>query len=206
MNIQEILKSKELTDEQINEIVTEMKTNKIFTASEENLDVRYGKLKTDHDGKLGELAEAQKLIDDMKKATGDSEALQTKIAEYETAIQELQTENEHIKVEAALKVALLEANAADIDYLTFKIREKGELKLTDDGKISGIEDTIAALKTQYPAQFTSDASKNIEELKLDKSDEQTKVSKEEFAKMGYQQRLKLHNEDPETYKALSEGN
>lgn len=206
MNIQEILKAKGLTDDQINEVVNEMKTNKIFTASEENLDVRYGKLKTDHDGKLSELAEAQKLIEDMKKATGDSEALQTKIAEYETAIQELQTENEHIKVEAALKVALLEANAADIDYLTFKIRDNNEIKLTEDGKISGIEDTITALKTQYPMQFTSEASRKIEELKLDKSEEQSKVSKEDFAKMGYKDRLKLHNEDPETYKALNESN
>lgn len=41
MTLQEILKSQGLTDEQIQTIVGEMKQNKIFTASEENLDIRY---------------------------------------------------------------------------------------------------------------------------------------------------------------------
>ena len=204
MTIQEILKAQGLTDEQIEAVVGEMKQNKIFTASEENLDVRYGKLKGDHDAKLGELTEAQKLIEELKKSTGDSESLQAKIAEYEAKNAELAAENEKVKVEAALKVALLEAKAADIDYLTFKIREKGEIKLDDNGKIAGIEDTIAALKTQYPTQFTADSTKKIEEMKLEKSEDDQKISKEDFAKMGYQQRLKLHREDPETYKALTE--
>ena len=205
MELKEILKAKGMTDEQIEEVIGEMKQNKIFTASEENLDVRYSKLKGDHDGKLTELIEAQKLIEELKKSTSDSEGLQAKIAEYEAKNAELAAENEKVKVEAALKVALLEAKAADIDYLTFKIREKGEIKLDDNGKIAGIEDTIAALKTQYPTQFTNDATKKIEEMKLEKSEDDQKISKEDFAKMGYQQRLKLHREDPETYKALTEG-
>ena len=205
MELKEILKAKGMTDEQIEEVIGEMKQNKIFTASEENLDVRYSKLKGDHDGKLSELTEAQKLIEELKKSTSDSEGLQAKIAEYEAKNAELAAENEKVKVEAALKVALLEAKAADIDYLTFKIREKGEIKLDDNGKITGIEDTIAALKTQYPTQFTNDATKKIEEMKLEKSEDDQKISKEDFAKMGYQQRLKLHREDPETYKALTEG-
>lgn len=205
MELKEILKAKGMTDEQIEEVIGEMKQNKIFTASEENLDVRYSKLKGDHDGKLTELIEAQKLIEELKKSTSDSEGLQAKIAEYEAKNAELAAENEKVKVEAALKVALLEAKAADIDYLTFKIREKGEIKLDDNGKITGIEDTIAALKTQYPTQFTNDATKKIEEMKLEKSEDDQKISKEDFAKMGYQQRLKLHREDPETYKALTEG-
>ena len=50
MNFNEILKSNNITDEIIEAIVAAMKENKIFTASEENLDVRYGKLKTDHEG------------------------------------------------------------------------------------------------------------------------------------------------------------
>lgn len=52
MNINEILKARGVADAEIEKILADMKTNKIFTSSEENLDVRYGKLKTDHDGKL----------------------------------------------------------------------------------------------------------------------------------------------------------
>ena len=41
MNFTEILKAQNLTDEQIVKISAEMKSNKIYLASEENLDVRY---------------------------------------------------------------------------------------------------------------------------------------------------------------------
>lgn len=41
MTLQEILKSQGLTDEQVTKVVGEMKQNKIFTADEENLDIRY---------------------------------------------------------------------------------------------------------------------------------------------------------------------
>ena len=47
MTLQEILKAKGLDDTAVESVIGEMKQNKIFTASEENLDVRYGKLKGD---------------------------------------------------------------------------------------------------------------------------------------------------------------
>ena len=49
MTLQEILKAKGLSDEDIESVIGEMKQNKIFTAAEENLDIRYGKLKGEHD-------------------------------------------------------------------------------------------------------------------------------------------------------------
>lgn len=42
MTLEELLKAKGLTDDQIKAILDGMKENKIFTASEENLDIRYG--------------------------------------------------------------------------------------------------------------------------------------------------------------------
>ena len=82
MTFQELLKSiKDLTEDQQKSILDAMKQNKIFTASEENLDVRYGKLKTDHDALVQKDAESQKLIADLQKATKGQEAVQGKIAE-----------------------------------------------------------------------------------------------------------------------------
>lgn len=49
MTLQDILKAMGLSEEQIGKIMGDMKANKIFTASEENLDTRYSKLKIDHD-------------------------------------------------------------------------------------------------------------------------------------------------------------
>ena len=67
MTLQEILKSQGLSEEQIQKIVGEMKQNKIFTASEENLDIRYGKLKGDFDNLTKQHGESTALIEQMKK-------------------------------------------------------------------------------------------------------------------------------------------
>ena len=204
MTIAEILKAKGIDDSIIKEIQDEMKSNKIFTASEENLDVRYGKLKTEHDGKLSELTEAQNLIAELKKNNKGNEGLQNKIAEYESQVEKLQAELEQTKLESAIKVELLSSKALDVDYLTFKLREKGELSLDENGKIKGWDDMLAGLKTQFPMQFESEGKKNIIENRLpDNNEGGNSVTKESFAKMGYQDRLKLYNENPEAYAELN---
>ena len=171
MTLQEILKAKGLDDTAVESVIGEMKQNKIFTASEENLDVRYGKLKGDFDALTKQHGESTTLIEQLKKDSKGNEALQGKITEYEGKIQKKEKELQQTKVDAALKVALLEAKVTDVDYLTFKIKEKGEVTLGDDGKIKGIDDTIAALKTQYPQHFSTESKKKIDENKLPSGDE-----------------------------------
>ncbi len=207
MTIAEILKAKGLDDATINGILEDMKANKVFTASEENLDIRYGKLKTDHDGKLKELTEAQNLIAELKKSNKGNEDLQGKITAYEGQVAELQKELEQTKLEAAIKVELLSSKALDVDYLTFKLKEKGELALDENGKIKGWEDKVAALKTQFPTQFEGSSTKKYEEYKLPDQQgggDQT-ISKEEFNKMGYNARVELKRTNPEQYSQLTKG-
>ena len=203
MTINEILKQNGLTDEQIEKVTASMKENKIFTAGEENLDIRYGKLKTDFDGVSAQYKEAQTLIEQLKKSSKGNEDLQTKIEGYEKQIETLQAELQEQKLNGAIKVALLEAKAEDVDYLTYKLKEKGELALDENDKIKGWDDKLAALKTQFPKQFESGANKTIEPNPLPKGEEGGAVTKEQFAKMGYQERLKLFNENPETYKEFT---
>lgn len=205
MTLTEILKSQGLTDDQIQKIVGEMKQNKVFTASEENLDIRYGKLKTDYENLTKQHGESTALIERMKKDNAGNEALQAKIQEYETKMATLAKELQETKVNAALKVALLEAKVLDVDYLTFKIKEKGEVTLDENGKIKGIDDTIAALKTQFPNQFSTESKKKIDEHKLPEGDPDNRhgITKEQFDKMGYQDRLQLFKEHPDTYKEFT---
>lgn len=205
MTLQEILKAKGLSDEDIQSVIGEMKQNKIFTASEENLDIRYGKLKGDFDALTKEHGESTSLIEQLKKDNAGNEGLQQKITDYEKTVADLTKENEQLKVDSALKIALLEAKVTDVDYLTFKIKEKGEVKLGDDGKIKGIDDTIASLKTQFPQHFSSETKKKIDENKLPDgdSDKNHGVTKEQFEKMGYQDRLKFFNENPDAYKEFT---
>ena len=205
MTLQEILKAKGLDDKAVEETIGEMKQNKIFTTGEENLDIRYGKLKTDFDTLTKQHGESTALIAQMKKDNAGNEALHSKITEYETKIQQMETELQQTKIDSALKVALLEADVTDVDYLTFRIKEKGEVKLGDDGKIKGIDDTIAGLKIKYPQHFASKSKKKIEEHKLPDGDpgKNHGVTKEQFDKMGYQDRLKFYTENPEAYEEFT---
>lgn len=173
MTIAEILKAKGIGDDVIKAVQDEMKTNQIFTASEENLDVRYGKLKTEHESVTKQLGEANTLIEELKKSNKGNEGLQQKITGYETQVQQLQAELEQTRLDAAIKVELLSGKALDVDYLTFKLKEKGELTLDDNGKIKGWDDKLAALKTQFPTQFEGAGGRKYEEHKLpdDKGDD-----------------------------------
>lgn len=204
MTIAEILKAKGVDDETSQAILDDMKANKLFTASEENLDIRYGKLKTDHEGVTKQLGEANALIEQLKKSNKGNEDLQGKIAGYEQQVAQLQAELEQTKLDSAIKVELLSSKALDVDYLTFKLKEKGELALDEQGKIKGWDDKLAALKTQFPTQFEAAGKKNVVENKLpDTDDKGAGITKEAFNKMGYQDRLKLYNENPEAYAELN---
>lgn len=171
---------------------------------------KYTNLETDLSGKTTELSKANNLIEELKKSAGKDDETKNKIIQYETEITALKRENIELKTENALKFALVAAGAVDVDYLVFKAKEKGEIKLGDDGKIKGEDDLISGLKTQHPTMFeasNSDQQKNgdrrVLENKLPSGDKDKTVTKEQFLKMGYNERMKLKEENPELFKQLN---
>ena len=205
MTLQEILKAHGVVDDIVSKVLAAMKENKIYTASEENLDVRYGKLKTDHESVTKQLETANTTIADLKKANGNNEALQGKVTEYEQTIAQLQEQLKAAQIEAAAQLALRDAKVIDPDYMLFKLKEKGELELDENGKIKGIDDKIAGLKTQFPTQFESNGGKKTEEKKLPGEDDNggnPGMTKAEFLKKPYAERAKFYNENPEAYREL----
>ena len=204
MTLEEILKSQGLSDEQITTITGEMKQNKIFTSTEENLDIRYNKLKGDFDNQGEQLGQANKLIEELKKSSKGNEDLLGKISTYEGQIETLHEQLKQSQLDSAIKISLLEAKVSDVDYMTFKLKEKGELELGEDGHIKGIDDKIAALKTQFPTQFeTAKGGLKVDPLELPKQNNtEPTITKEQFNKMGYDSRVKLKEENPELYANL----
>lgn len=203
MNLIDILKAKNIEDAVIQSIQEEMKANKIFTASEENMDVRYNKLKSQHETASKQLTEANDLIATLKKSTEGQEDLQQKVSAYEAQIASLQAQLEETQMDADINVELLAAGVKpdDIDYVMFKLKAKGKLERGEDGKIKDMEDKIAALKTQLPAQFTSESKKNILENKLPSEMENgDSITKESLLKKTYAERMKIYNENPDAYK------
>lgn len=134
-----------------------------------------------------EKAEATKLIDELKKSSAGNEDNLNKIKSYEGQVAELQKELNAVKIDSALKVALANAKVTDVDYVAFKVKEKGELKLDDKGNIKGIEDTLKEVKTAYPNFFETEKKKEIEVKELGKGEVKTPEPKnlEEALKQKY---------------------
>ena len=209
MNLIEILKAKGISDDIIKAVQDDMKANKIFTASEENLDIRYKKLKDDHDAVVKERDEGKTLIETLQKSNKGNEDLQKQVTDYQAKMEQLQTELQQTRIDNAINVGLLAAGVKpdDVDYVTFKLKAKGDIELDDQGNIKGWEDKVAALKTQFPTNFTSPGGKKYEEHKLpDENDGASEtVTKEQFDKMGYNSRVELKRNNPEQYSQLMKG-
>ena len=202
MNLKEIMLANGIDSAVIDKIASEMKANKIYTASEENLDIRYGKLKNEHTALTQQTTDLQSQIAQFEQLkvqlTSQAEEANKKIAQMES-------ENAKIRTDYALERALMEAKVQDVDYMKFKIKEKHPdgFKLDENGKIESINTVIDDLKVQFPSQFAK-TEKKIEEKKLEKSDDNNGgISSEQFTKMNYHERAKLFKENPEQYAELN---
>ena len=171
---------------------------------------KYSTLEAENQTNASKLTEANNLIAQLQKAAKGDEALQGQVTAYQQRVQELETELAQTKLDNAIKVELLSSKALDVDYLTFKLKEKGELTLDDDGKIKGWDDKLAALKTQFPTQFetatgNSSGYKVLEPNRLNQGDPGEKTpTKEEFKAMTYEQRVALKQKNENLYKTLKQ--
>jgi hypothetical protein len=88
--------------------------------------------------------------------------------------------------------------------MTFRLKEKGNLELDDQGNIKGMDDMLAGLKTQFPAFFASaSTSKQIDPQKLpDRKQDGTGMTKAEFLRKPYAERVAFAKENPEAYNTM----
>lgn len=158
MGFKEFLQSLGYTDEQITAIIDGMKTNKIYLSKEENIDTRYEKLKGQKTDLETQLATANQTIENLKKDNKDNEALQTKVTEYETTIETLKTESankiKQLTIATAIKGALV---GADEKYhaLLEKAFDTSKVVVNDDGTLTGFNEQVEVVKTQYADLFTA---------------------------------------------------
>lgn len=165
---------------------------------------KYDALQALLDGKTTELDTANGLIAEQKKGTKGNEELQGKITGYETQVAQLQAELEKTKLDNAIQLALRDEKALYPDVLAVMLQQKynaDELKLDEHGKIKGIDDKLAGLKTQYPTMFETTGTKRIIVNKLpDDPDTGGTLTKSEILKKPYAERMQIYNDNPEAYK------
>lgn len=162
---------------------------------------KYDSLQASFDSKETELVNANKLISELKNGTKGNEELQGKVTAYETQVAQLQAQLKATQLENAIQLAIRDAGGSDIGYLAFKLKEAGEIELDESGKIKGIDEKMTALKAQCPTFFESGngGKLKVEVQKLPGDNDSGEITREQFNKMDYNSRLKLKQEQPETF-------
>ncbi|NEZ46505.1 scaffolding protein [Clostridium niameyense] len=149
--MEELLKNLGFTDEQIQKVLGGMKESKIYTTSEENIDIRYSKLKEQKEQLESDLKEANKTLDKVKKDNKDIESLQTEIQNYKTKMSEFEATREREQKEFSIKSKLQDAGCNDVDYMLYKLGDINKLDVEKDldNKIKELaENNTAFFKTK----------------------------------------------------------
>ena len=147
---------------------------------------------------------------DTTKGKGKKQSSETTLTEEE--IQQRindatkQAQNE-VRIQYAGLDALRNANAVDPD-LVFTLIDKSKLKFDDSGKLTGIDEQIAALKTSKPNLFPESGNKGGRKdtpggTGKDGGSEkfETVKSKEDFLKLSTADQLKFKEAHPDVFKS-----
>ncbi len=214
MNLIEILKAKGVSDELIAAIQEDMKANSIYTASEENLDVRYSKLKNQNDTLKADYENLKNDHETLKQSAGDSAELLKQAGEKDATIVALQKQLADEKWRNRARLCLMQAGADDVGYVLYKLEESmtkdgKERKLNDADDIDGWEDLLKNVQAQIPQHFPK-PEKAEEEYQVfspnqlkNGNGKEPSVTKEKFRGMSYEERLALKQKNENQYRQLA---
>lgn len=118
--------------------------------------------KTDYDaanqakGQLEkDIKDRDKQLEDLKKNSGDNAELKKQIetlqAENKAAVEKNEADMKELKLSTAIKLAIAES-AQDADLVT-GLFDKSKLILSDDGKVTGLEEQLKSIKESKPFLF-----------------------------------------------------
>jgi hypothetical protein len=149
----------------------------------------------ERDNQIAELKKSESATDELKKQI---EALQEENAKGVEAMKA-------VKLESAITLALKDAGAKNIKAVRPFITAN---ELNEDGTVKGLDDQIKSLKESEDSSFLFNAK--VDNTKIAgaspvvgaKAGNGT-ITKEQFNKMSYKQRVELKTNDPDTYNTLT---
>lgn len=150
-----------------------------------------------------QLKTANTTITDLKKNNSDNEELQNKVKEYENNIKSQKEDYDakirNLTLDGAIEKALAGAKAKHSDLLSSKI-DREKLIIGEDGKVVGLDEQLSGLKESYKDLFEATVSGTTPN---NNGGSAGGVTKEQFSKMGYKERVNLYNTNKELYDQLS---
>ena len=158
---------------------------------------------TERDNLKKDIAARDQQIETLKKSAGSNEDLKKQI-------ESLQAENKATKINGAIEKALTAAKALNVTATKALLKDLDKAELSADGTVKGLDEQIKALQKDESTKFLFAAPEESKKTTIkgmtptDGGDDKPKgITQKDFARMSYKDRLKLFNEDRETYNALS---
>ena len=161
---------------------------------------RFDEVNTEKKRLEGDIADRDRQLEELKNSAGDSEALRNQI-------ETLQAENRQVRIDAAVDKALTGARAKNLTAVKALLKDLDKAELSDDGSIKGLEEQIKSLKKADDSKFLFEEEKKPV-IKGASPGEPSDglpqaMTKEQFNRMSYKERLNLYNTDRETYDAMT---
>lgn len=196
MTFIELLAKYGLDEEKTTAFLADMKAAKIFTTSEENMDIRHAKVKKDLEDMTKNFNDANATIEQLQNSNKNNEDLQKSVTEYQAQLAAAKKQAVRDRLEYNLKLELMTEGCKDVDYALFKVmqdhtdwNENPEAAMDESGKIKGRDDIVSGAKTKLPTIFECKGAKKYEERKLPGGDEGREAephSLEEALRMEYE--------------------
>lgn len=194
----EQLQTLNLTDEQINAIIEDYGKNYVSKAQFNEKNDAYKQAKQ-------EIENLTTDINNLSEANKANEALQSQIKELQDAATKREADyNESIKtlkIDTAITKALSKSGAMNETILT-GLLDRTKIAIGEDNTITGIQEQINALKESDPYLFKQDSIKGV--VPGDATPKTNDgITKEQFNKMSYLDRVQLQETNPDLYSELS---
>lgn len=159
----------------------------------------------------GQIKDRDKQLNDLKNSKEDLEGLKIQIEtlqnENKAKDDQYKAEIKSLKVNSAVETALTGAKAKNLTAVKALLKDLDKAELLEDGTVKGLKEQIEALKKANDSKFLFDIEtapqtpKGATPASSPKASA-TGITREQFNKMGYRDRLELFNNDPTTYNSL----
>ena len=142
----------DLTEEQAKKVMDSIDGNFVTKA-------RFNEVNEENKTLKKSVSDRDKQLEDLKKSSGDNAALQQQISDLQKANADQQkaheTELNQLKLDNAVEVALSSAKAKSSKAVKAML-DMAKVKLGEDGKLSGFDEQIEALKKSDGWMFDAD--------------------------------------------------
>lgn len=202
--MKELLTQAGLNDEQISGVLAAMKEAKVYTTKEENIDQRYAKLKTQKEDLKAQLDAANGTIEELKQSNLTNAELQAQVEAHKAKVLEIETAAKE-KVRNLTLDNAINAKLGEFDSkyhaLLIKAFDRDTMQVAEDGTIAGLDEQYNNIKDTYKDLLHPNVSGRTPQ---NPTGGNKGITKEDFAKMSYKDRMDLFNTSPDTYNQLTQ--